>query len=119
MFADLVDNYAVALVKPNIMLAVLDIIVENVPELVALDLSDNKLYALDNLSVLSVKLPNLKVLYVGKNRVSYCIHGDTASTDMCFCCVWWHCETVIVFFSDIAVLSGQLLVHFLLTSCHN
>jgi len=82
MFADLVDNYAIALFRPNMMLAVLDIVVENVPELMALDLSDNKLYALDSLSVLSVKLPNLRVLHIGKNRVSYCIHGDTAATDM-------------------------------------
>jgi nuclear RNA export factor len=88
MFADLVDKYAVALFRPNMMLAVLDIIVENVPELVALDLSDNKLYSLDNLSVLSVKLPNLRVLHIGKNRVSFCIHGDIAVTDICvFCCV--------------------------------
>ena len=88
MFADLVDKYAVALFRPNMMLAVLDIIVENVPELVALDLSDNKLYSLDNLSVLSVKLPNLRVLHIGKNRVSFCIHGDVDVTDICFfCCV--------------------------------
>jgi hypothetical protein len=87
MFADLVDDYAIVLFRPNMMLAVLDIIVENVPELMALDLSDNKLYALDNLSVLSVKLPNLRVLHIGKNRVSYCIRGDIAATDMFFCCV--------------------------------
>jgi len=87
MFADLVDNYAIALFRPNMMLAVLDIIVENVPELVALDLSDNKLYALDNLSVLSVKLPNLRVLHIGKNRVSYCIHGYIAATDVFLLCV--------------------------------
>ena len=87
MFADLVDNYAIALFRPNMMLAVLDIIVENVPELMALDLSDNKLYALDSLSVLSVKLTNLKVLHIGKNRVSYCIHGDFAATDMFLLCV--------------------------------
>ncbi|GFG38323.1 hypothetical protein Cfor_01734 [Coptotermes formosanus] len=66
---DLVDNYAVALFRPNMMLAVVDVIVENVPELVALDLSENKLYALDSLSVLSVKLPNLRVLHIGKNRI--------------------------------------------------
>jgi nuclear RNA export factor len=82
MFADLVDNYAVALFRPNMMLAVVDVIVENVPELVALDLSENKLYALDSLSVLSVKLPNLRVLHIGKNRVSFCIHGSVAATDI-------------------------------------
>ncbi|PNF23518.1 hypothetical protein B7P43_G05619 [Cryptotermes secundus] len=66
---DLVDNYAVALLRPNVMLAVLDIIVENVPELTALDLSDNKLYALDSLNVLAAKVPNLKVLHIGRNRI--------------------------------------------------
>jgi nuclear RNA export factor len=70
IFSDLVDNYAVALFRPNMMLAVLDIVVENVPELTALDLSNNKLYVLDNLSVLAAKLPNLKVLHIGRNRVS-------------------------------------------------
>jgi nuclear RNA export factor len=86
MFADLVDDYAVALFRPNMMLVVLDIVVENVPELVALDLSDNKLYALDSLSVLSVKLPNLRVLHIGKNRVSYCIHVILL-LQAYFCCV--------------------------------
>jgi len=87
MFADLVDSYAIALFRPNMMLALLDIVVENVPELMALDLSDNKLYALDSLSVLSVKLPNLRVLHIGKNRVSYCIQGDIAATDVFLLCV--------------------------------
>jgi Leucine-rich repeat (LRR) protein len=51
------------------ILAVLDIIMENVPELTALDLFDNKLYALDNLSVMSVKFPKLKVLHIARNQI--------------------------------------------------
>jgi nuclear RNA export factor len=70
IFSDLVDKYAVALFRPNVMLAVLDIIAENVPELTALDLSDNKLCVLDNLSVLATKVPKLRVLHIGRNRVS-------------------------------------------------
>jgi nuclear RNA export factor len=70
IFSDLVDKYAVALFRPNMMMAVLDIIAENVPELTALDLSDNKLYVLDNLSILATKVPNLRVLHIGRNRVS-------------------------------------------------
>ncbi|XP_069679720.1 nuclear RNA export factor 1 [Periplaneta americana] len=66
---DLVDNYAVALFRPNMMIAVLNIIVDNIPELAALDLSNNKLYSVENLSVLSHKIPNLKVLHIGKNRI--------------------------------------------------
>jgi hypothetical protein len=70
VFSGLVDNYAVPLFRPFIMSAVLDIIVENTPELRALDLSENKLYELDSLSVLAPKVPNLRVLHVGKNQVS-------------------------------------------------
>jgi nuclear RNA export factor len=62
---DLSDDYGV-MFKPSMILAVLDIIVENVPELTALDLFDNKLYALDNLSVLSVKFPKLSPSYCKK-----------------------------------------------------
>jgi hypothetical protein len=69
IFADLVDNCAVALIRPSMMLAVLDIVVGNVLELMALDLCSNRLYVLDNLRVLAVKLPNLKVLHIGRNRV--------------------------------------------------
>jgi hypothetical protein len=86
VFADLVGNCAVALVRPNVMLTVLDVIMENVPELAALDLSDNKLYSLDSLSVLSLKVPNLGVLHIGRNRVSYPIHGDCfTAVQFCSC----------------------------------
>jgi hypothetical protein len=82
MFADLIDSCAVALLTPSTMRAVLDIIMENAPELAALDLSDNKLYTLEYLSVLSVKFPNLRVLHIGKNRVSYSIQSKLP-----YCCV--------------------------------
>jgi hypothetical protein len=68
------------------MSAVLDIIVENVPELTALDLSDNKLHTLDNLSVLAVKVPNLRVLHIGRNRVSCWLQID-------YCCIIFHFVT--------------------------
>jgi hypothetical protein len=45
------------------MMVVLDIIVENVPELMALDLSRSNLYALNNLTVLALTAPSLKVLH--------------------------------------------------------
>lgn len=66
---DLIDNYALPLFIPAVMLLVLDIIVECVHDLEALYLSDNKLHSLDDLSVLSIKLPNLKVLRIGRNRI--------------------------------------------------
>jgi Leucine-rich repeat (LRR) protein len=86
-FLDLVDNYAVALFRPSMMSVVLDIIEENVPELTALDLSDNKLYVVDSLSVLVTKLPNLRVLHIGRNRVS-CIQRD-------YCCIVFHFITCV------------------------
>jgi hypothetical protein len=70
MFPDLVDSCPVALFRPSMMMAVLDIIVENVPELITLDLSHNNLCALDNLTVLALKVFNLKVLHTGRNQAS-------------------------------------------------
>jgi Leucine-rich repeat (LRR) protein len=88
MFADLVDNYAVALFRPSVMSVVLDIVVENIPELRALDLSDNKLCSLDSLSVLSLKVPNVRVLHIGRNRVSHSIQSDYYGyLHACFCFV--------------------------------
>ncbi|KDR15069.1 nuclear RNA export factor 1-like [Zootermopsis nevadensis] len=66
---DLIDNYALPLFIPAVMLVVLDIIVECVHDLEALYLSDNKLHSLHDLSVLSIKLPKLKVLRIGRNRI--------------------------------------------------
>ncbi|PSN57824.1 Nuclear RNA export factor 1 [Blattella germanica] len=69
MDPDLVDTCSVALFRPNLLIAVIDIIAENVPELVGLDLSNNKLYVLGHLSTLNIKLPNLRALHIGKNRL--------------------------------------------------
>jgi nuclear RNA export factor len=66
---DLTGNYAVALFRPSMMLAVLNIIVENARDLAALHLSDNKLYSLGNFTELSIKLPKLKALHIGRNKI--------------------------------------------------
>jgi hypothetical protein len=50
-----VENCAAVLFRPSIMIAVLDVIMENVPELTALDLSHSNLSALDSLIVLAVR----------------------------------------------------------------
>jgi hypothetical protein len=76
MLSDLVENCAAASFKPNIMMAVTDIIMENVPGLTALDISDNNLSALDSLIVLAVKAPNLRILHTGRNQASFCIQSD-------------------------------------------
>lgn len=67
--ADLLDIFC-ALFRPTIMLAAIDIIAENIPNLEALNLNDNKIHLLDHLKCLSTKLPNIKVLYLGNNRIN-------------------------------------------------
>jgi nuclear RNA export factor len=66
---DLSDVFC-ALFRQPIMSAVIEIISENIPDLEALNLNDNKLNMLDNLRVVATKLQNLKILYLGNNRVS-------------------------------------------------
>ena len=46
------------------------IIEENIPELEAIDLSDNRLTTLDQLADFFAKAKNLKVLYLANNKVS-------------------------------------------------
>lgn len=60
-----------ALFRPVIMLAVIDIIAENIPDLEALNLNDNKLHGIEHLKILATKLKNLKILYMGDNRIPY------------------------------------------------
>lgn len=66
---DLTDIFC-ALFRPPIMTAAVDIIAENIPNLEALNLNDNKLNMLDHLKVIPQKLKNLKILYLGNNKVS-------------------------------------------------
>lgn len=67
--ADLSDIFC-ALTRSPIMSAVIDIIGENIPDLEALNLNDNKIGYLENLKSIVTKLPNLKILYLGNNKVS-------------------------------------------------
>ncbi|KAJ6635040.1 Nuclear RNA export factor 1 [Pseudolycoriella hygida] len=57
------------LFRPTIMLAAIDIIAENIPDLEALDLSDNKIHLLDHFKCLSKKLPCLKILHMADNKI--------------------------------------------------
>ena len=68
--SDLVDSCVMALFRANLMIGVIDILAEHVPDLVALNLSENKLYSLEHLTILAEKLPHLKALRLSKNRVS-------------------------------------------------
>lgn len=62
-------DFFCALFKPVLMLAAIDIIAENIPELEALNLHDNRIQMLEHLKDLKKKLPNLKVLHMGNNKL--------------------------------------------------
>uniref|UniRef100_A0AAY4ELV9 Nuclear RNA export factor 1 n=1 Tax=Denticeps clupeoides TaxID=299321 RepID=A0AAY4ELV9_9TELE len=67
---DLVSlNIEVALNRKNSMQAVIKIIEENIPELVCLNLSNNRLYRLDDLGEIVNKTPNLKILNLSQNEI--------------------------------------------------
>jgi hypothetical protein len=75
VFSEFRESCGLALFRPSNMMVLLDIVMEIVPELTALDLSDSNLYVLDSLIVLALKVPNLRVFYIGRNQVSYCIQS--------------------------------------------
>ncbi|KAL7853712.1 hypothetical protein AOLI_G00205560 [Acnodon oligacanthus] len=67
---DLVSqNIEVTLNRKNSMQAVIKIIEENIPELVCLNLSNNRLYRLDDLADIVNKVPNLKILNLSHNEL--------------------------------------------------
>ncbi|XP_072517714.1 nuclear RNA export factor 1 [Salminus brasiliensis] len=67
---DLVSqNIEVTLNRKNSMQAVIKIIGENIPELVCLNLSNNRLYKLDDLADIVSKVPNLKILNLSHNEL--------------------------------------------------
>ncbi|XP_075232408.1 nuclear RNA export factor 1-like isoform X2 [Lycorma delicatula] len=65
------ENILFPLNRVNLLQAVVQIICESIPELQALDLSDNKLQGLDCLKPLVDKTPQLKVLHIAKNKIRY------------------------------------------------
>lgn len=67
---DLQDVFC-ALFRPTIMVAAIDVIAENIPDLEALKLDDNKIQLLDHLKCLPTKLPFLKILHLANNKVSF------------------------------------------------
>lgn len=65
---DLKDIFC-ALSRPSIMLAAIDIMEANIPDLEALNLNDNRIHLLDHFKCMAKKLPNLKILYLANNRI--------------------------------------------------
>ncbi|XP_076972045.1 nuclear RNA export factor 1 isoform X2 [Tamandua tetradactyla] len=63
------QNIDVVLSRRNSMVAALRIIEENIPELLSLNLSNNRLYRLDDLSNIVQKAPNLKILNLSENEL--------------------------------------------------
>lgn len=66
----ILQDFFCALYKPIILLAVIDIITENIPDLEALNLNDNKIQILTFLQKFIAKLNKVKILYLGQNKVS-------------------------------------------------
>lgn len=66
---DLLDVFC-SLSRPTVMNAVLDIISKNIPDLEALNLSNNKISLLDHFKGIENKLPRLSILYLTNNRVA-------------------------------------------------
>lgn len=65
---ELLDVFC-GLFRPTIMLAAIDVISENIPELEALNLNNNKIHLLDHFKCLPQKLPKLIVLHLANNRI--------------------------------------------------
>lgn len=63
------QDYFCALFKPIVFLAVIDIIAENIPELEALNLFDNKISVLSFLKKPMKKMSHLKILHIGNNKL--------------------------------------------------
>ncbi|CAK6449640.1 unnamed protein product [Pipistrellus nathusii] len=63
------QNIDVVLNRRSCMAATLRIIEENIPELLSLNLSCNKLYRLDDMSSIVQKAPNLKILNLSANEL--------------------------------------------------
>lgn len=64
------DNVFCPLNRTNILMTAIQIIGESIPDLIALNLQDNRLVAIDGLKKLKTCTPNLKILHMGKNNVS-------------------------------------------------
>lgn len=58
------------LFRQNVMGAAIDIMCDNIPDLEALNLNDNSISSMEAFKGVEKRLPNLKILYLGDNKVS-------------------------------------------------
>lgn len=58
------------LFRSNVMSTAIDIICENIPDLEAINLNDNCLSTMEAFKGVEKRIPNLKILYLGDNKVS-------------------------------------------------
>lgn len=65
---DMTDIYC-GLARAPIIMAAIDIISQNIPDLEALNLEGNKIYTLETLKTLFTKVPTLKILHLANNKV--------------------------------------------------
>lgn len=64
-------NMFVGLFRTPVMSAALDIIEKNIPDLEALNLSENNIASMESFKNVEQRLPNLKILYLANNNVSF------------------------------------------------
>ena len=63
------DSFYAPLWRSNVLIKVMSIIGENIPEVTAVDLSDNKMLNLDNMQEHVKKAPNINIVHLANNRV--------------------------------------------------
>jgi len=81
LLADLCSDYFCALFHPVVLMTVMDIVAEHIPNLEALNLEGNKLLSTERLAMLSKKFSKLKILYIGDNKIKD-IHQLDAIKDL-------------------------------------
>lgn len=64
------DDVFCPLNRTNVLLTVLQIIGDSIPDLLALNIANNRLVAIDGLKKLKTCTAGLKILHMGQNNVS-------------------------------------------------
>ncbi|XP_002067487.4 nuclear RNA export factor 1 [Drosophila willistoni] len=62
------------LFRANVMSAALDIISENIPDIVAINLNENNMTTMEAFKSVEKRLPNLRILYLGDNKLPSLAH---------------------------------------------